>query len=166
MKQCSVHMGEISKPFPQRTNSRKKIIVLKGTCLWRLVQKKCLFETSLHIPSFVPLRWNLPSLQLNLCFPGLLSSLKSWKHYEKKHKCQSRQLAEGNSSRVVHPLASFLFQLFSGTHKSKAQLAARFLKDDNSAIIQMSKSNYPDLVFKDLEQTLVSGKNYKPALGS
>lgn len=138
----------------------------KGTCLWRLIQKKCLCEASLLIPSIVPLHWHLPGPQLSLCFPGLLSSLKSWKHYEKKQKCPSHQLAEGNSSRVEHPLASFLFQLFSGTHKSKAQLAARFLKDDNSAITQMSKRNYPDLVFKDLEQTLVSGKNYKPVLGS
>ena len=55
--------------------------------------------------------------------------------------------------------------MFFGTHKSKAQLAVCFLRDDNSAIFQMSRCTYPELVFVDFEQTSVRGKIISQGLG-
>ena len=107
-------MGRVSKPFPKRTHLRRKW-VLKGTCLWRLIQKKCLFEISFPTPSFVSLQWDWPSPQLNLCFLGLLSSFQSGEEYAKEPKCQGGQLAAGHSSCTVRPLALFSSELFTGT---------------------------------------------------
>lgn len=148
---------ELANHFP-KGHIQEKIRVLKGTCLWRLIQKKCLFEISLPIPLLVSLHWDWPSPQLNLCFLGLLSRFKSGKHCEKENKCQSGKLAEGHSSCFVHPFVLFSFQLLFGIHKSKTQLAVGFSRDDNSAIFQMSKHSSPDLFCVDFEQAVVSGK--------
>ena len=148
---------ELTNHFP-KGHIQEKIRVLKGTCLWRLIQKKCLFEISFPIPLLVSLHWDGPSPQLNLCFLGLLSSFKRGKHCEKEHKCQSGKLAEGHSSCFVCPFVLFSFQLFFGTHKSKTQPAVGFSRDNSSAIFQMSKQSSPDLLCVGFEQAVVSGK--------
>ena len=87
----------------------------KRDMLWRLIQKKCLFEISFPIPPFVSLHWEWPSPQLNLCFLGLLSCFQSGEEYAREHKCQGGQLAEGHSSCILRPLVLFSSKLFTGT---------------------------------------------------
>lgn len=103
-------MGRVSKPFPKRTHSRRKL-VLKGTCLWRLIQKKCLLEISFSIPTFVSPHWDWPSPQLNLCFLGLLSSFQIGEEYAEEYKRQAASWLRG----IPAALALFSSELFMGT---------------------------------------------------
>lgn len=146
---------KLANNFPKAHIREKKNKGAKGDWLVEINSKEVsLWDIS--PPSFIcftPLGFAQPP---SLTFASLayLPASKVGNIYEKKHKCQSSQLAEGNSSRVV----LFSFQLFFGTHKSKAQLAVCFLRDDNSVTFWMSKHSSPVLVFLDFEQAVVSGK--------
>lgn len=145
-------MGEISKLFPQRTNSRQNNSI-KGDMLVAINSKE-VFIWDIFAHSCICLSPLGPvQPQLSVCFLGFPPSFESGKRYENQQQRQGGRLAEGDPRHAVQPLWAARSVGLWPTGRALGRLAAP--EADNAPVSQMPRHSWPELVFVHLEQAVM-----------